>query len=323
MGPEDIQRRSLQILVRPTASVLRTPLSSTIESRVPWASKWSRASVNGWPVVSRQDGDDALREGRRGVDAGADRGAAQGQLADPGEHRLEPLGGVPDRGGVAAELLSQHHRRRVHQVGAPGLHDPCELLGLALQAGGEHRERREQVVDDGQRRGDVDRGREGVVARLAGVDVVVGVYVGPVAAGEGRDHLVGVHVGAGARTGLEDVDRERVVVPAVDHRRRGRRDGRGLVVGDDAELAVDPGRGCLHPADRVDQGGFDRRTADREVLDRPLGLRPPQGVSRYPNLAHAVVLSAEVALLVAHSCDVTRAAQGYSAPDPTAMSKEC
>jgi hypothetical protein len=29
------------------------------------------------------------------------------------------------------------------------------------------------------------------------------------------DHLVGVHVGAGARPGLEDVDRELVVVLAV------------------------------------------------------------------------------------------------------------
>ena len=52
VGPLDIQRRSLQILVRPTAIVRSTPLSSTSESRVPWASKWSRASVNGWPVSS-------------------------------------------------------------------------------------------------------------------------------------------------------------------------------------------------------------------------------------------------------------------------------
>ena len=52
VGPLDIQRRSLQILVRPTAIVRSTPLSSTRESRVPWASKWSRASVNGCPVSS-------------------------------------------------------------------------------------------------------------------------------------------------------------------------------------------------------------------------------------------------------------------------------
>ena len=52
VGPDPIQRRSLQILVRPTAIVRSTPLSSTSESRVPWASKWLRASVNGCPVAS-------------------------------------------------------------------------------------------------------------------------------------------------------------------------------------------------------------------------------------------------------------------------------
>ena len=47
VGPDDIQRRSLQILVNPTATVRSTPESSTSESRVPWASKWLRASVKG------------------------------------------------------------------------------------------------------------------------------------------------------------------------------------------------------------------------------------------------------------------------------------
>ena len=48
-----IQRRSLQIFVSPTAYVRRTPLSSTSASRPPWASKWSRASVNASPVPGR------------------------------------------------------------------------------------------------------------------------------------------------------------------------------------------------------------------------------------------------------------------------------
>ena len=86
VGPLPIQRRSLQILVRPTAIVRSTPLSSTSESRVPWASKWSRASVNSCPVTVGEPLDDRGREARRRVDAGADRGAAQRQLAHPGEH---------------------------------------------------------------------------------------------------------------------------------------------------------------------------------------------------------------------------------------------
>ncbi len=47
MGPEPIQRRSLQILVRLTAMTRSAPEASTSPSRAPWASKWSRASVIG------------------------------------------------------------------------------------------------------------------------------------------------------------------------------------------------------------------------------------------------------------------------------------
>src|ERR1700757_3975853 len=46
--------------------------------------------------------------------------------------------------------------------------------------------------------GDVGGGREGVVGRLRHVDVVVGVHGDAVGRRDGRDHLVGVHVGTGA-----------------------------------------------------------------------------------------------------------------------------
>ena len=49
-GPDPIQRRSLQIFVRLTATVRSAPDSSTIPSRAPCASKWSVASVIGRPV---------------------------------------------------------------------------------------------------------------------------------------------------------------------------------------------------------------------------------------------------------------------------------
>src|SRR5581483_12167456 len=89
-------------------------------------------------------------------------------------------------------------------------------------------QRGDQVVADRGGGGDVDRGGEDVVGRLAGVDVVVGVD-GPAQplARQGGDHLVGVHVGRGAGPGLEDVDWE-VVVPASGGVLVGRlRDGLG------------------------------------------------------------------------------------------------
>ena len=49
--------------------------------------------------------------------------------------------------------------------------------------------------------------------------------------------------------------------------------------------------------------GSSGLAADREVLDGPLGLRPPQGVRRDPHLAHGVVLDAEVG----HDLEGTRA----------------
>ena len=51
-GPEDIQRRSLQILVRLTATTFSAPLSSTTASCADWASKWFSASRNSTPVRS-------------------------------------------------------------------------------------------------------------------------------------------------------------------------------------------------------------------------------------------------------------------------------
>ena len=68
-----------------------------------------------------------------------------------------------------------------------------------------------------------------------------------------REHLVGVHVGAGAGAGLEDVERE------VGRRTRPRRRataeatiGIGDVVGKHAEVAVDLGRGRLDQRQRAD-----------------------------------------------------------------------
>ena len=49
-GPEPIQRRSLVILISPTAIVRSCPEVSTSASRAPCASKWLRASVSGSPV---------------------------------------------------------------------------------------------------------------------------------------------------------------------------------------------------------------------------------------------------------------------------------
>src|SRR5436190_1100 len=63
-------------------------------------------------------------------------------------------------------------------------------------------------------RGEVHGAREHVVRGLAEVDVVVGVHA---LAGQRGDDLVGVHVARRTGAGLEDVDRELVVVAPIRH----------------------------------------------------------------------------------------------------------
>ncbi len=107
-------------------------------------------------------------------------------------------------------------------------------------------ERRDQLVGRRRRGRDVDRRREHVVGRLAGVDVVVGVHVlAERPGGEGREHLVDVHVARRARAGLEHVDRELRVVLAGGDLLGGSDDRVGDVLVEHAQLGVGLGAGGL------------------------------------------------------------------------------
>ena len=110
------------------------------------------------------------------------------------------------------------------------------------------------------------------------------------------EHLVGVHVRRGAGTGLEDVDRELVGMPTVGDLGGRGRDGLRDVVRDHAELGVDLRGRPLDRGQGGDQAGVDADAADREVLHRPLRLRPPLGGRGDPYLTHRVVLDPELSL---------------------------
>ena len=51
----------------------------------------------------------------------------------------------------------------------------------------------------------------------------------------------------------------------------------------------------LDPGQRLDLRALEAQPGDREVLDRPLGLRLPTGVGRHAHLAHRVALDALLA----------------------------
>ncbi len=116
-----------------------------------------------------------LGEADRGVQAGADRGAALGQLHQGRQVSLDAGDAVLDLLGVAAEFLAQRQRGGVLGVGAADLDDAWPRrrtwpsgLRRCLRAGS-----RSGTICFGA--GDVHRRRIGVVRRLAHVDVVVGV----------------------------------------------------------------------------------------------------------------------------------------------------
>ena len=77
------------------------------------------------------------------VDAGTDRSATQRQLRQPRQTGLDPLDAGLDLGCVAAKLLAQPHRHRIHQVGAAGFQRIIEGNRLVQQ-------RSMQVMQSGQ-----------------------------------------------------------------------------------------------------------------------------------------------------------------------------
>ena len=175
----------------------------------------------------------SLRELRVRVDAGADRRAADRQLAQGDELLHDPPVGVGDLAGVAAELLAEADRRGVHQVRAADLDDVVELrrpwpssAACSLCSAGIRSPCRASTtatciavgitsLDDwpmltwslGWMRHPALRSPRSLVPPW---------LVLPSCIARLRDDLVGVHVRARARAGLENVEHEMVVEPAVD-----------------------------------------------------------------------------------------------------------
>ncbi len=88
------------------------------------------------------------------------------------------------------------------------------------------------------------------------------------------DDLVGVHVGRGPGTGLEDVDDEVRVESAVHDFAGGLFDGVGNVLFKPAELLVDLSGRELDQAQRTNESARKPAIADREVQHGALRLSP-------------------------------------------------
>ena len=131
-GPEPISTRSWAIFVRDTATPFSAPCNSTRPSRLPWASKASRgADAESQPLTH------LLRELRVGVQPGPGRGPAQRNLDGTLERVLDAVVSELYLRRVAPELLAERHGHGIHHVGATGLDELGELVGLARERGGQ------------------------------------------------------------------------------------------------------------------------------------------------------------------------------------------
>src|ERR671912_2565543 len=92
------------------------------------------------------------------------------------------------------------------------------------------------------------------------------------------DHLVGVHVGGGARPGLEHVEDEGVVQTTIDDLPGGLHDGVPLLIAYEAELVVYDGGLELYGAERFDEAARLAQVAYGKVIEGAAGVGSPMGV---------------------------------------------
>src|SRR5205807_10044999 len=87
----------------------------------------------------------ALAEVGAAVQAGADRGAAERELREVIESRLDVAPRVAELRRVAREFLAERERGRVLQVRAADLHDVCEGGAFRRERGMKLLERRQEA----------------------------------------------------------------------------------------------------------------------------------------------------------------------------------
>jgi hypothetical protein len=177
--------------------------------------------------------------------------------------------------GVAGELLAERDRHGVHEVRAARLDDVANASALACSD-----------ASSASSAGISRFVASSSAARCTALGKTsfddwpmltwsLGWAPSP---GEVRDDLVGVHVRRRARAGLEDVDRELLVVLAGRDLLGRRRDALGEVASSSPELAVDAGRGALDLAQPADHRHGHPLARDREVV-HAFVVSPPQSCS--------------------------------------------
>jgi hypothetical protein len=133
-----------------------------------------------------------------------------------------------------------------------------------------------------------------LVHMVVGVDrLLAAALPGEDLIGAAGDHLVRIHVRLGAGSRLPHDQGELAVEIAARDFAGSLLDDLGKLRVEAADARVDPRRGLLDEPQRVrDLERHPLARAEREILDRPLGLRPPISVCGNFDRAEAVALGA-------------------------------
>lgn len=224
----------------------------------------------------------------RRIEPGADGGGAEVDL-------VQKCGGFDEARLIfsqhhheGAEFLAERHRHGVLQLRTADLDEAGKLLRLAVEGILQHTHGSGQIVD-GLDQPDIDRGRIGVVGRLAEIDMVIRVKASIIAFFVSEqfertvgDDLVGIHVGGGAGSALNFIHHELLMQRAGADFAAGLCDGFHAFGVEKAELVVCACRRLLHIGQSPDEIGVvaDGHPGDLEVFHSACRVHAPIDIRR-------------------------------------------
>ena len=129
----------------------------------------------------------------------------------------------------------------------------------------------------------MNRRGNAVVTALTSVNVIIRTDCFLQGApGQCGQNFVGIHIGAGAGTGLKYVQRKMLHhVRALQQRLCGLFNGGGDIFIQFTQLAVGAGCGGFYQQQCTDKRLRQSLTTDRKIINRALSLGTVQGISRY------------------------------------------
>ena len=113
---------------------------------------------------------------------------------------------------------------------------------------------RHEGMSERQFGADVNRRGNNIVTALAAIDMIIGVHRLPqFSCGEARNHFIGIHIGTGARAGLEHIHGELIVMLCRSDRQGRRRNALGHRRFQQAQIGIGASGSCFDHAEAADE----------------------------------------------------------------------